>query len=107
VLQAVELGEELGEDVERRRRQQAALPVLQACPTLIVAAGRDMLTPPEHSRAMAQVLPEAELLVLPEAGHLLQLEEPDELNAALRRLLQRVELTAGTAPGGRRRKGAR
>ena len=90
-----------------RHDKEAALPVLQACPTLIVAAGRDMLTPSEHSRAMAQVLPEAELLVLPEAGHLIQLEEPQELNAALRRLLRRAELAAGVAPTGPRRKGTR
>ncbi len=78
-----------------RHDKEAALPVLQACPTLIVAAERDMLTPAAHSRAMAGVLPEAELLVLPKSGHMVQLEDPDEVNAALRRLLDRVKLEAG------------
>lgn len=80
-----------------RHDKEAALPVLQACPTLIVAAERDMLTPAEHSRAIAAVLPEAELLVLPRSGHLVQLEDPDEVNAALRRLLDRVQLRASTS----------
>ncbi len=87
-----------------RHDKEPALPVLQACPTLIVAAGRDMLTPAEHSRAMAAVLPEAELLVLPESGHLVQLEEPEQINTALRRLLDRVKLGAANTPTGRRRK---
>ncbi|MBA3745532.1 alpha/beta hydrolase [Sporichthya sp.] len=78
-----------------RHDKEAALPVLQRCPTLIVAAERDMLTPAAHSRAMAAVLPKAELLVLPKSGHLVQLEDPDEVNAALRRLLDRVKLAAG------------
>lgn len=85
-----------------RHDKEAALPVMQAVPTLIVAAERDMLTPASHSRAMAAVLPEAELLVLPKAGHLIQLEEPDELNAALRRLVDRVHLASG--PDGQRQK---
>jgi pimeloyl-ACP methyl ester carboxylesterase len=43
---------------------------------------------------MAAVLPEAELLVLPKSGHLVQLEDADEVNAALRRLVDRVKLAA-------------
>jgi len=85
-----------------RHDKEAALPVLQAVPTLIVGAERDMLTPAEHSRAMARLLPEAELLVLPKSGHLVQLEDPEEVNAALRRLMDRVHLAA--RPSGRPRK---
>jgi pimeloyl-ACP methyl ester carboxylesterase len=77
-----------------RHDKEAALPVLQSVPVLILAAERDMLTPADHSRAMARVLPEAELLVVPGAGHLVQLEDPEEVNAALRRLLDRVHLAA-------------
>ncbi|GAA0613741.1 hypothetical protein GCM10009547_14540 [Sporichthya brevicatena] len=87
-----------------RHDKEAAIPVFSTCPTLIVAAERDMLTPADHSRAMAHLLPEAELLVLPESGHLVQLEDPEEVNAALRRLLERVRLTA--APTGKRRRPA-
>lgn len=90
-----------------RHDKEAALPVFQACPTLIVAAGRDLLTPAEHSRRMAAALPEAELLVVPEAGHLVFLEEPEQINAALRRLLERVRLVRESAvvaaPAKRRR----
>jgi len=75
-----------------RHDKEAALPVFRGCQTLIVAGGKDVLTPAERSRAMAVQIPEAELIVLDDAGHLVLLEHPDEVNAALRRLLERVRL---------------
>lgn len=85
-----------------RHDKEAALPVFASCPTLIVAGESDVITPAAHSRAMAAILPEAELLVLPQAGHLLQLEYPDEVNAALRRLLDRAAPTAAASGRSRR-----
>jgi len=38
-------------------------------PTLVVAGGRDGFTPPERSRAMADAIPGAELLEIPNASH--------------------------------------
>ncbi len=78
-----------------RHDKEAALPVFRECQTLIVAGGKDVLTPPDHSRAMAMQVPEAELMVCEGAGHLVQLEHPEEINAALRRLLERVRLATG------------
>lgn len=86
-----------------RHDKEAALPVLRSCAVLVVGAERDLLTPAEHSRRIAAQLPEAELLLLPESGHLVQLEDPDEVNAALRRLLDRVRLDFEQAPARRRR----
>jgi pimeloyl-ACP methyl ester carboxylesterase len=76
-----------------RYEQEVALPVLRAVQTLIVAGGKDVLTPVAHSRRMAAAVPEAELTVVPDAGHLVMLERPEEINAALRRLLERVRMT--------------
>jgi len=73
-----------------RHDKEKALPVFSRCATLIVAGEDDKVTPAEHSRAMAQVLPEAELVVLPDCGHLIQLEYPDVVNDALRRLVDRA-----------------
>jgi pimeloyl-ACP methyl ester carboxylesterase len=73
-----------------RHDKEAALPVFRGCPTLIMAGEDDVITPAGHSRAMAEVLPQAELQVLPECGHLIQLEYPDVVNEALRRLVDRA-----------------
>jgi pimeloyl-ACP methyl ester carboxylesterase len=72
--------------------QEAALPTLRTVQTLIVGGGKDVLTPLAASRRMAAAVPEAELTVLPDAGHLVMLEYPDEVNAALRRLIERVRV---------------
>jgi pimeloyl-ACP methyl ester carboxylesterase len=77
-----------------RHDKEAALPTFRNCQTLILAGGKDVLTPAEHSRGMAVQVPEAEFGVLDGAGHLVQLECPTEVNAALRRLLERARLTA-------------
>ncbi len=76
-----------------RYEQEIALPVLQNVQALIVAGGKDVLTPVTHSRRMAAAVPEAEMTVIPDAGHLVMLERPEEVNAALRRLLERVRVT--------------
>ncbi len=66
------------------------LPVLARVPTLIACGSADTLTLPEHSEEMAAVLPSAELLVVGGAGHLVQLEQPDPIDEALVRLVERA-----------------
>jgi len=44
------------------------LPTL-VCPALIVAGGRDITTPAHHARELANLLPNASLRTLPQAGH--------------------------------------
>jgi len=58
-----------------------------ACPTLVVGGGRDWLTPPAASRAMAAAIPSARLLLLPEATHFGPIEQPRTILAALDVLL--------------------
>ena len=48
---------------------------------------------------MAAAVPTAELVVLPDCGHMLMLEYPDEINARLRGLLDRA-VEAVQAGGG-------
>lgn len=59
-------------------------------PTTILVGSVDALTPPPMSEAMAQAIPGAELVVLEGAGHLSNLESPEEFLAALRKLAARV-----------------
>jgi 3-oxoadipate enol-lactonase len=52
-------------------------------PTLIVVGEEDTLTPPALSEEMHRAIAGSELVVLPRAGHLSSLEQPDAFNSAL------------------------
>lgn len=54
-----------------------------ACPTLVLCGEADRLTPPEHSREIADAVPGARLEIVPGAGHMLTLEQPARVNALL------------------------
>lgn len=60
-------------------------------PTVVMVGAVDKLTPPWHARKLAETLPDvAELVELPEVGHMLQLEAPDEVTSRIRTLARRV-----------------
>jgi pimeloyl-ACP methyl ester carboxylesterase len=59
-------------------------------PVLVLVGTDDVLTPPAKARAMADLVPGAELVEIPGAGHLANLEQPAAFNAALVRFLDRV-----------------
>ena len=67
-----------------------ATPQLSAihCPTLIVVGAQDTVTPPSLSEGMHGAIAGSELAVIPEAGHLSNLERPDAFNAALATFLR-------------------
>jgi 3-oxoadipate enol-lactonase len=44
------------------------------CPTLVVGGGRDLATSLEAKRALAAAIPQSELVVLPDAPHMMQIE---------------------------------
>jgi len=60
------------------------------CPTLVICGAEDTLTPVAQSEAMATAIPGAELVVLPGAGHLSNLETPLAFADALTRFLGRI-----------------
>jgi pimeloyl-ACP methyl ester carboxylesterase len=68
----------------------AALGVLRDVEVLVVAGDRDLMTPPDHSRAMADALPDARLVVVADAGHMVALEHPEQVNDELLALLARA-----------------
>jgi pimeloyl-ACP methyl ester carboxylesterase len=70
--------------------ETAGLPALAKIPTLIACGDADILTLPENSEEMVAELPKAELLIVGGAGHLVELEQPDVINDALVRLVQRA-----------------
>jgi 3-oxoadipate enol-lactonase len=56
-------------------------------PTLVVCGEEDQLTPVKYSRYLRDHILGARLVVVPGAGHYVQLERPDETTAALRQFL--------------------
>ena len=67
-----------------------SLKPLREVPTLILTGDKDTLIPEKHSERIAELLPDAELVVVPDAGHMVLLEKPAEVNAALTALLRRA-----------------
>lgn len=73
-------------------RQQTAIlgridarPFLPAirCPTLVLCGRQDVLTPPELAREMADLIPNARLAIIEDAGHMTPMERPEAVNAHL------------------------
>jgi pimeloyl-ACP methyl ester carboxylesterase len=58
-----------------------------AAPTLVVCGENDTLKPVAHSRAIAAALPNAELAIVPGAGHAVVIEKPDDVCAAIEEFL--------------------
>ncbi|MGZ6125128.1 MAG: alpha/beta fold hydrolase, partial [Myxococcales bacterium] len=59
-------------------------------PTLVIQGALDQLSPKENGEELARLIPGAELLVLSEVGHAVNLEGQRAVNAALRALWKRV-----------------
>lgn len=67
-----------------------ALPRLVGIPTLVLVGDADRIIPPEHSATIARLVPDAEYVVLPDAGHMAILERPDAVVDHLRLLIERA-----------------
>lgn len=58
------------------------------CPALVMWGDSDQLTPPEANREIAALLPHAEVVELQQCGHMLTMEQPEQVNSRLLRWLQ-------------------
>jgi pimeloyl-ACP methyl ester carboxylesterase len=65
---------------------RAHLPALR-CPTLVMCGDADQLTPLDCSREIAALVPHAQLVTVPQCGHMLTMEQPAAVNAELLRWL--------------------
>ena len=70
-----------------------ALPV----PALVLIGDEDALATEAEARAMADAAPNAELLVVPRAGHLSPVEQPDLFNQAVADFTAALARTSGTS----------
>jgi len=66
----------------KNRITEAMLATLKV-PTLVICGAADLATPPSIARLIAAKIPNAELVVAPEAGHSVYWEEPEVFNRAV------------------------
>jgi pimeloyl-ACP methyl ester carboxylesterase len=86
--------------IEGMRRHSAAdlLPDVNV-PVLIIAGGQDTFTPPSLQQHLHDVLPDSELVMFDDGHHTLPLEEPDAINEAVGRFLERVATKSAAEVG--------
>src|SRR5262245_62324207 len=71
--------------IRLRDRPDASSQLAQiGVPVLVIVGDEDAVTPVDDARAIAAGAPDTRLVILPEAGHLSNLENPASFNAALR-----------------------
>jgi pimeloyl-ACP methyl ester carboxylesterase len=70
----------------RREDGAAALRGL-TCPVLVLCGRHDVLTPPALHREMAALMPQADLVVVEDSGHMSPMEQPAAVTRAMRQWL--------------------
>ena len=60
-------------------------------PTLIIVGAEDRITPPELSQELAAMIPEAQLELIDGAGHLANIEKPNDFNRAIAAFLAKID----------------
>lgn len=73
-----------------RRDYLAQLPTFRM-PALVIGAAEDVAVPPAHAEVMAAGLPEAELHIIPAAGHMVNLEQAELFNRIILGFLGKME----------------
>ena len=53
------------------------------CPTLVIAGAADRMTPARQGAKLADAIKEAQLVILPDCGHMMMVEQPDATLGAL------------------------
>ncbi|RLC63811.1 MAG: alpha/beta hydrolase [Chloroflexota bacterium] len=57
-------------------------------PALVIVGTADQLTPPKYARFLAEHIPNAQLVLIEGAGHMVMLERPAEIAGAVREFLE-------------------
>lgn len=68
-------------------------------PALVLVGEEDELTPAADGEAMAEAVPDGRMEVIPAAGHLTAVEQPEAFNAAVTRFLSSELAGASRSPG--------
>ena len=70
-----------------RSGELSAIPV----PTLVIVGDSDAITPPNVAESMAKKIPGAQLVTIRGAGHMSPMEQPEQVNRAIRSFLDRLD----------------
>lgn len=57
-------------------------------PTLILCGTEDKMTPPKYAKALHEAIPNSELTLIEDAGHMLMLEKPHQVAESLERFIK-------------------
>jgi pimeloyl-ACP methyl ester carboxylesterase len=82
-----------------------SLKPLREIPTLVLTGDKDKMIPKEHSEQIVELLGRAgecpvQFVVVPDAGHMVLLEKPDDVTAAITALLRRTGAEVSTERAG-------
>ena len=59
-------------------------------PTLIIAGEQDVMTPVKYARYLADHIPDSDLVIIPDAGHMVMSEQPELTISAIAGFLERL-----------------
>ena len=62
-----------------------------ALPSLVIVGADDVMTPVRYAEYLGRELQDAEVVVVPNSGHFVTLEQPEACNAAIARFLERLD----------------
>ncbi len=79
----------IGRAIFSRTSLLERLPELRI-PTLIIVGADDLARPPSEAEEMARLIPGARLEIIPEAGHISNLEQPDRVTSLIQSFLEEV-----------------
>jgi 3-oxoadipate enol-lactonase len=60
-------------------------------PTLVLVGGQDLVTPPELSNELVDLIPDARMQVIEGAGHISNAERPNEFNTIVEQFVSEIE----------------
>ncbi len=59
-------------------------------PTLILCGKEDKMTPPKYSKSLHEQIPNSELIIIEDAGHMVMLEKPRKVAEAIERFVEKL-----------------
>jgi pimeloyl-ACP methyl ester carboxylesterase len=68
------------------------------CPTLVICGNQDQLTPPKYSQYLVDQIPEATLVIIEGAGHMVMLEQPEAVSEEISQFMSQY-LASSKRPG--------